>query len=548
MLQKLRIHHFALIDAVELDFENGFSVITGETGSGKSIILSAAQLILGERADLQIIASNAKKAVVEAVFKLDDSNKAFFDEHDLDFDPHTLIRREIAVEGKSRAFINDTPVSLQTLKQLTGQLLQIHSQFNTLELKSKSYQLKLLDVLLGIDQKQAQFEQKFRALENLKIELENKQAQYDRELNQQDYNTFLLNELYALELSNPKLKDLENELGRQANAAQIGEAQLLLTTLLDDNGPYDQLYARKLFLAKVKDIDSSMREFLNRIDQILIELDDISKDAALINIPELDSHEIAVLAAMQDKLNAAFVKHKVKDIEGLQRLQEQLSEQKLNLQLKNEELIAMKKHVAQLENQLWIDARQLHQNRLSGAKLIGSQLQQILKDLKLPNTTLTFDLNETERLNFYGCSHLELLFSANLGHEPIAIEKAASGGELSRLMLALQKMVSKKKSLPTIIFDEIDAGVSGDVALKMGKLLFDMAQDGQCMAISHLPQVAARAMHHFFVQKIEVQNRMQTKVEQIEGKDRVNEIARLLSGEEISKAAIENAMDLLTVK
>ena len=301
MLRSLRIQHFALIDEVQLDFEQGFTVFTGETGSGKSIILAATQLILGERADLQVIAPGAKKAVVEALFHISDAYRPFFDEHDLDYEPQSLIRREIAAEGKSRAFINDLPVSLQVLKQLTTQLLQIHSQYNTLELKSKKYQLTLTDLLLGLDQHRANFSVEFLNFQQLQKEVEILQHALEKDSAQQDYHQFLLEELESLQLDDPKIQQLEQELERYAHSAQLEEAQAALSSLLDDSGPYEQLYARKLLIDKVKRLDPNMQSYAERLDQIIIELKEIARDSQSSSGQELDASQLVVLEALQDK-------------------------------------------------------------------------------------------------------------------------------------------------------------------------------------------------------------------------------------------------------
>lgn len=545
MLRSLRIQHFALIDEVQLHFEQGFTVFTGETGSGKSIILAATQLILGERADLQVIAPGAKKAIVEAVFEISESYLPFFQENDLDFEAQTLIRREIAIEGKSRAFINDVPVSLQVLKQLTSHLVQIHSQYNTLELKSKKYQLALTDLLLGLDQRRIEFSTQFQYFQQLQKQVEVLQNEFDTASAQQDYNQFLLEELQGLNLEDPKIQQLDHELERFANAAQLEEAQAALASILDDNGPYAQLYTRKASIDKVKSIDSEMQAFAQRLDQILIELKELSRDAEASSFQDIDPSQLPALEALQDKINSALLKHRVRDVQDLLALQAELALKIQGLEEQELALSTLKEELQLLQDNLWLDANQLHQNRLDGVEQLAQNLELILQDLKLPHTKLAFDLQQTEQLNASGCTQIDLLFSANLGHSPVPVERAASGGELSRLMLALQKMSSEKKALPTIIFDEIDTGVSGDVALKIGKLLNEMSANGQCMAISHLPQVAARAAHHFLVQKSVVAERMQTQVSPLASEARIEEIARLLSGEAITEAAMANAKALL---
>ena len=327
MLRSLRIQHFALIEEVQLDFEQGFTVFTGETGSGKSIILAATQLILGERADLQVIAPGAKKAIVEAVFEISESYRPFFQENDLDFEVQTLVRREIATEGKSRAFINDVPVSLQVLKQLTSHLLQIHSQYNTLELKSKRFQLELMDILLGLQQEQLAFASAFTQLQQLQKEVLTKKQAFAQDQLQQDYNTFLLEELQALQLQDPKIQLLEQEIERHASASQLEEARAALVSLTDDNGPYTNLYAIKSILDKVKDIDSDMKGYAERLQQMLIELKDVARDAAASSYHELEPADLQVLEALQDKINTALLKHRARDVAELLQIQQDLFEQ-----------------------------------------------------------------------------------------------------------------------------------------------------------------------------------------------------------------------------
>ncbi|MEY4286600.1 MAG: repair protein RecN, partial [Bacteroidota bacterium] len=407
------------------------------------------------------------------------------------------------------------------------------------------FQLALIDSLLGLQEKQQQFELEFNAFQVLQKEIEAKREALKQDQLQQDYNTFLLEELQLLQLQDPKVRQLEQELERFANASQLEEAQAALSSILDDGGPYAALYARKSILDKVKTIDAEMHGFAERLQQILIELKELSRDAASTSFADLDPSELPALEALQDKINSALLKHRVQDVAQLIEIQEILLQKNEGLEAQEQLLQELQQKAVAQEQLLWERAKFLHTQRKAGVKQLALQLEGILHELKLPHTKLAFELTELQQLNTSGCSQLELLFSANLGHQPVPVERAASGGELSRLMLALQKMSSEKKALPTIIFDEIDTGVSGDVALKMGKLLNEMSKNGQCMAISHLPQVAARAAHHLMVQKSVIKDRMQTKVSVLDPAARLQEIARLLSGEEITDAAIANAQALL---
>ncbi len=545
MLLYLRIQNFALIDDVTLSFEKGFSVLTGETGSGKSIILAATNLILGERADLKIIATGAKKAVVEAQFEIPAALKTFFDQNELDFEDKSIIRREVLSEGKSRAFINDTPVQLNVLKALTEQFIQIHSQYNTLELKSKSYQLQLLDVLLGLEQERKSYEkvyQHYVQLTELRLQKAQELAQFQQ---QQDFNTFMLQELEALRLHDPALETLEQDLERFEYSEQLQVAYGSMENLLQENGVYDQLYRLKQELEKPRRIDGVLQQYYERMSAMLIELKELAHDAAAYAEQELDQAQQQKLLQWQDQLNTCLLKHRVQNVSELRAVFSDLSTKVGNLQDLEQQLVELEAALVQSKSEVEQLALQLHHKRVAGAPQISEHLQKILHGLKLPHTTLAFQLNESQELQSNGYTQIQLLFSANLGHQPVAVEKAASGGELSRLMLALQQMVSEKKSLPTIIFDEIDTGVSGEVALKMASLLQEMSKNGQCLAITHLPQVAAKAVHHFKVSKELVADRMITSVSTLNLPERRIEIARLMSGEQITEAALQHADNLL---
>lgn len=546
MLLWLRIQHFALIDEVTLHFDKGFSVLTGETGSGKSIILAATNLILGERADLKIIAPGAKKAIVEAQFEIPTSLHDFFRLHELDFEAKTIIRREILQEGKSRAFINDTPVQLQVLKELTAQLIQIHSQYNTLDLKSRSYQLHLLDVLLGLDTQRLTYEQRYKAFLNLSAERLQKAQDLAGLQQQQDFNAFMLNELEALNLHDPALETLEQDLERFEYSEHLQQAYGSMESLLQDNGVYEQLYRVNQELEKPRRIDPVLQNYYERMSAMLIEIKELARDAAAYSAHELDQAQQQKLLQWQDQLNHCLLKHRVQNVNELRQVFADLSSKVSNLHELEQELNRLDLELEKEKLALTQEAQQLHDLRLKGAPSVSERLQKILHGLKLPHTTLTFDLTQTENLQSNGFTQIQLLFSANLGHQPVAVEKAASGGELSRLMLALQQMVSEKKALPTIIFDEIDTGVSGEVALKMASLLQEMSKNGQCLAITHLPQVAAKAAHHFKVSKEVSSDRMLTSVHLLQLEERRHEIARLMSGEQISEAALQHADNLLS--
>ncbi len=546
MLQLLRISNFALIDEVQINFNEAYTVITGETGSGKSILLNALNLILGERADFSVIGTKNSKASVEAEFKISEKFRFFFEEHDLDFEKHLIVRREINKEGKSRCFINDTPVQLSVLRNLTVLLIQIHSQYNTLELKSKSYQLELIDILAGLEKERTAFSADFKELSNLNRLLAKKQEELSNILQAQDYNLFVLSELKSLRLDAIDYSFIESELSRMENSENLKAVFLQLISLTDENGIFEQLQTIKGSIDKNIYLDTNLNAIKSRLDVVLLELKDLSNDSLRhFDNAHADPKQLVELTTSLDAFNSALSKHRVQDQEQLKLFEEDLRTKVERVAALNTEVEQQTKEVTQLEKLLREKATILHEKRTKAEGTILSDLQGILLDLKLPHTKLDFNLSLNTELNSFGLTNSSFLFSANFGIDPIPIEKAASGGELSRLMLALQKLVSEKRALPTILFDEIDTGVSGEVAQKIGVLLKQMGSKVQLIAISHLPQVAAKAEHHLLVSKELENKQMKTNVEYLYEQDRINEIARLMSGEKITDAAKLNAQNLI---
>ena len=547
MLQLLRISNFALIDEVQINFNEAYTVITGETGSGKSILLNALNLILGERADFSVIGTKNSKASVEAEFTISEKFRLFFEEHDLDFEKHLIVRREINREGKSRCFINDSPVQLSVLRNLTVLLIQIHSQYNTLELKSKSYQLELIDILAGLEKERTAFSMDFKELSNLNRLLAKKQEELTNILQAQDYNLFVLSELKSLRLDAIDYSFIESELSRMENSENLKAVFSQLMSLTDENGIFEQLQTIKGVIDKNIHLDTNLNAIKSRLDVVLLELKDLSNDSLRhFDNAHADPKQLVELITSLDAFNSALSKHRVQDQEQLKLFEEDLRTKVETVAALNTEVEQQTKQVALLEKLLREKATILHEKRTKAEGTILSDLQGILLDLKLPHTTLDFNLSLNTELNSFGLTNSSFLFSANFGIDPIPIEKAASGGELSRLMLALQKLVSEKRDLPTILFDEIDTGVSGEVAQKIGVLLKQMGSKVQLIAISHLPQVAAKAEHHLLVSKELENKQMKTNVEYLYEQDRINEIARLMSGEKITDAAKLNAQNLIS--
>lgn len=548
MLKSLYIQNFALLQEVKLTFQSGYTVITGETGSGKSILLNALNLLLGDRADYKVIGPVSDKAIVEAEFAIDAKRfQSFFESNDIDFYELTIIRREISTQGRSRAFINDVPVQLTTLKEFSEQLLSIHSQYNTLDLKRKEYQLEVLDTLLGITHQKIDFQTSFSEFKELSSELESMKEQLALQLKDKDYNEFQFNELEQLQLKSTDFNSIENELKRIENSDELKSVfERIQGELGADNAIVDRLYELKALAGRSARLDALFESLEERLQVVLIELKDIDATVAdqLMELT-IDPARKFELEQQMDQFNRSLTKHKCANqselmelYEGLQLLVNHSDE----LQFEVEKLAKQVDLAYQLAIQKAIE---LHQARITGVPVVETELKTLLSDLKLPETELKFELSKVEQLTSNGLTKLAFLFSANKGMPLVPIENAASGGELSRVMLALQKMISSKQQMPTVFFDEIDTGVSGDVAQKIGVLLQSMGNSMQLVAISHLPQVVAKANHHFRVEKNSHQDRTQTTIVELSSEERIQEIARLMSGEQINEAAISNAKALM---
>lgn len=551
MLRQLNVRNFALINEATLNFDKGYTVITGETGSGKSILLSALNLLLGDRADFKVIGNNGEKAVVEAVFEINEEEFcSFFKENDIDPEKESIVRREITKQGRSRAFINDIPVQLTVLKEFTEQLISIHSQYNTLDLKRKDFQLHTLDLLAGTKKRQADFSGLYDQTRLLSKAIEAEQELLDQLEKDKDYNDFQLKELEELNLDKTNFSELERQLFKIENTGEIQQLLGNLTNGLGDEGALiDQLQSLKSVASRLSKIDHSKESVESRIQSVIIELKDLEAELsdALSQTEILDEQQKLAITELLDSYNRVLIKHRCTGEEELKQVYHQLQHSASDTESLREKITLLEKEWQQLNQQLHSQADQLHSERLQAVKGIEENIKHSLADLKLPDTRLEFRLEKSERLNPFGNSILTLLFSANKGIAPVEIEKAASGGELSRVMLALQQLISEKTKLPTIFFDEIDTGVSGDVAQKIGNLLQQMGSTMQLFAISHLPQVAAKSNFHFKVEKNTSNDTTQTVISPLSESERVEEIARLMSGEVINEAAISNAKALMGI-
>jgi DNA repair protein RecN (Recombination protein N) len=547
MLSILRISNFALIDTLELNLSRGFSVITGETGSGKSILLHALNLILGERADFSVIGPENSKCFVEAEFLINESFTDFFTSNDLDFSKVVVVRREINTQGKSRAFINDTPVSLSILREFSSRLVIIHSQYNTLELREKEFQLDVLDCLAGLEEERKNYLKKYLDWKTHKLELEKLKSEFLDQSKLLDYNQFQLSELETLNLRQVDYLRIEEELNEIEHAEELKQTfHSISVSLGSEVGVHAQLAALKSSLERVRINSSKLAEIKSRIQTIIPDVKDILEEAEqFLDELSINPQRQEELTLALDQYNRIISKHQKKNQQELVELQTELAKMVDYSSDIEDEIEKLENVVQQEYDDAIIFSGVLHSKRVNSVNSISSSIQRILEDLNLKDTLLLFQLRDSGQLSNFGTTEIDLLFSANKGIAPISIEKAASGGELSRVMLALQKLISEKRQLPTMIFDEIDTGVSGEVAHKMASLLGSMSSHTQLLAITHLPQVAAKAKHHARVSKIQKGDRVISQVEWLVEDRKIEEIARLMSGEKITDAAIQNAKNLI---
>jgi DNA repair protein RecN (Recombination protein N) len=546
MLQRLNVQNFALIENAELFFDGGYSVITGETGSGKSILLGALRLILGERADYNVIRNKELKTVVEAQFQLGEAQiKPFFEQHDLDFSVETIIRREINAQGKSRAFINDTPVQLVVLKELTEKLIHIHSQHHTLDLKDRGFQLALVDALSSSDALRKDCAQAFKIWKDARKQLDEYSTNLALAQREMEFNQFLLDELTALNLTQINYHELEEEVRRGEQAEDIIRSFSAITSLVHSE---DGLTAQLHRIAKLNHYgDQELQHLLERLNSIRIELDDIGATAEdAVDLVSISPEELVTKTLQLDGFNSALRKHQVQDQEQLIAVFETLNKKVQAVETGTDEIQQLEAKVVQLERNYQAIATQLSEQRRAYASEIEQNIGSWLHKLKLEDAKVSLVFSKLEEATRFGWDECIIHFSANKGMAPQPVDKVASGGELSRLMLVIQYLLSGKKTLPTVIFDEIDTGVSGEVAQRIGELLQLMGESMQLMAITHLPQVAGKGAHHFKVLKRE--NQLGETITEIRGlnhEQRVEEIARLMSGAEINDSALETARNLM---
>ena len=552
MLQKLSIRNYALIDNVELELDKGLNIITGETGAGKSIMLGALSLILGQRAETKYFFNQEKKCVIEGLFTIDGTAlQSLFEDHDLDFQKESILRREISIDGKSRAFINDTPVTLSVMKQLGERLIDIHSQHATLEISDLSFQLAIVDTLANHEALLVSYKRLFKKYkknqESLVI-LSNAAAEAS---NKQDYEQFLFNELETANLKPNEQTELESELEVLNNAEKIKRSLLTAYQLIseEENAAVPILKEAISQLQAIEAYNPEYTTINERLRSVFIELKDIAQDTAALE--EAVSFNLQRIDEITQRLNVIYVlqqKHRVTTIEELIKIQDQLSNNLSSLIDGEAEIERLTIEIAQMKEELMTEAQTISKNRKQSIVLAEAQVEEILFQVGMPNARIKIEQTNLAELNKHGLDQINLLFSANIGQVPAPVGKIASGGELSRLMLAIKSIMAKHTALPTLIFDEIDTGISGETAVRVGQVIGSLEENMQVVCITHLPQIAARGNAHYFVYKIEDSERTTTGIRRLNKKERIQSIAEMLSGKDPASSALQNAKALLDFK
>jgi len=549
MITSLSIKNYALIEKLSIDFSKGFSIITGETGAGKSIILGALGLVLGKRADLTSLKNKEEKCVIEAQFEISKYNlAAFFEANDLDYEDETIIRREILPSGKSRAFINDSPVNLQELQDLSLFLIDIHSQQQTQELSDENVQFKIIDAIANNSETINSYQKLLKEYKTDKSKLNallKKQSDSGKE---QEYNTFLLNELVAAKLKSGEQKELEADFEKLNNVEIIKESIEKSLSIANEEqfGVFHNLNEIKNALHKIVSFSPDYQNVFERITSLTIEFDDISKE--LENVSEKLLNDPEKLELTNQKLQLIYnlqKKHQVTSVEELLQIQADLETAVIELGNIEEEIAALSKSIEQKVQELDGFSQIIHQNRENAIPVLSNQLISILETLGMPNVRFKIELIPSETYFQNGKDELQFLFSANKGTDFGLLKKVASGGEMSRIMLAVKAILAQYSKLPTLIFDEIDTGVSGEIAIRMGEIMKEMSAAMQIFAITHLPQIAAKGDSHFKVFKSTVNNDTQSELKLLSQEERIVEIAQMLSGANISNSALNHAKELL---
>lgn len=550
MLSRLLINNYALIDSLSISFDDGFNVITGETGSGKSILLGALGFVIGDRSDSNVIIDDSRKCVVEAEFIFDDDRfRPFFDNYDLDYSAECVLRRELSPSKKSRAFINDTPVTVQQLKELGGQLIDIHSQHDSLLLTNPDFQLNLLDNAANNSSYLSEYSSLYRSFINTSNELKHLEELKRNSLAEADFLSFQLDELNKANLQDDEYEELTQRIELLENSEDVKNLLLQSDAILQESNDslINQLIELKSAFDRLKRYLPVASSYLDRIESVKIELKDIARDIdGLQDDTQFDPDTLQLLRDRFDLIQRLMFKHHVNDYSELLTIRDELST-KVNSFTTIDDTIAVKSsELEQAKSHLTALAKVISERRLSAKVDFENDVTVILRQLAMPHAVFVVECVETDSLCATGKDKVRFLFSANKGVRPEEMSRVASGGELSRLMLAIKSVAAKSKYLPTLVFDEIDTGVSGEVASKLGDIMRTMGKTLQLFSITHLPQIASKADNHFFVYKDNSNAKTHSCIKQLSYQERVSEIAKMLSNDSVSTEAYRAAEVLLS--
>jgi len=551
MIQKLLIKNYAIIEELEIDFSSGLTIITGETGAGKSILLGALGLIMGNRADTKSLYQDDKKCIIEAYFQVKKYKvKAFFDEHEIDYDDEVIVRRELTPSGKSRAFINDTPVNLKMLQQLSGSLIDLHQQFDTLDIHNVSFQLRMIDALAGNGELLEKYQgiyKKYNASQKYLQDLLRSSREADKE---SDFLNFQLQEFNEVELVAGELEKMETDITQLNNAEDIKKTLGATFRQLSEseNSVISQLEEIGMALGNLRKVYPDLEKIMERFDGSLLEIQEVAADFEKIaENTEYDGERIQEIQSRLDMIYKLQNKHHVKTINELLEIQNDIQSRVGAFADLSSEIEKTEKDITKFEKQCSKTAIQLSKKRKAVVASFEKKVQKLLILLGMEHALLKVDIQDLEELSPTGMDDVNFLFAPNKGSQFLPIKGIASGGELSRLTLATKSLVASAIPLPTLIFDEIDTGISGDTALKMGGILHDLADQHQVVSITHSPQVAVKADQHYFVFKKVKDDKTVTSVRLLTPDERVRAIATMLSGSPPSKSAIKNAKELLAL-
>ena len=549
MLKHLAISNYALIDSLSIAFDDGFSVITGETGAGKSILLGALGFVLGDRSDSSIMLDETKKCAVEAIFAVDNERfKPFFEENDLDFEEELILRRELSPTKKSRAFINDTPVTAQQLKELGNQLVDIHSQHDSLLLTNADFQLKIVDDAANNAPLLLEYHKVYNSYITLRNELRNLRDMSQKNVAENDFLAFQLDELVKADLQDGEYEDVSQKMEILENAEEVKTVLAQSVSILNESdcSILNQLNDLKSSVDKLRRYIPQAEQYLERLESTKIELKDIAQDLdSLQDSTQFDAASLDEIQERFDLIQRLMMKHHVSDYTELLKIRDDLKQKVGAFANIDEEIAQKEQELKKCEKELTKLADNLSDRRKKVKVSFEKEVTEIIRQLKMPHGVFEIELNTLTEFNANGRDKVRFLFSANKGIAPDDMSRVASGGELSRLMLAIKAVAAENNYIPTLIFDEIDTGVSGEVASKLGDIMQKMGENLQIISITHLPQIASKAKNHFFVYKDEDNEKTRSCIRQLSHDERVTEIAKMLSNDKITPEAIKAAEVIL---